>query len=668
MNKTIISTILAGGVVGALSVAAQVPAERVNPTSPYAKSNVQAQLRLNVEKDTDAVHFIRDSTDNNVITKPYVIKYADPFEVRSYIQNLVQSRQVTQNNTDADVIKYNDGYSVLLISAEENRFGPQPNGQGIDEIVAALDKPSFIASSGSSRYFYFPKYRNANELKTLLTNVGINYAGDSTELQYGKDSIVVDSGLNALMVFSPAYSKKNVDEMLRFYDNPVVQATVNYTVYEIDTENDGKIGNDYQSWKNGDGVDLFSAGGRYTNNWAKTAAGGINTTSGWNKTQYFNFNPKWSSRYFDLLVSSGQAKVVTSGEVVIRNNTTAVINKATGLFYDRYTPLPTTSFDQTLSVTSSSGKTIRSGWVDPTAAGTTEYYFTATDSGGNAVTVAGVNFAGSLAVAKIQPTGVANPWFSFAVSGGTLIKNGENIGTQADLTSFKLYKRTAVKNPDTGDITTYAWTEVNSYSSDVNLARGNAINTLPSNAFGFSLELTPKVFRKAAILTVKAGNSSLIGWKSDGTPRISNNSVVDAEVDLSNNGTRFVIGGLEKSQVVRSVSGVPYLRSVPGLGWLFSSESESTKQSQLVIVAESRIAAFDQPLRSNIAASARRLDAELKGSGKSLPWGYGQKGLDKEEPVVSGPALGRNKSVEARAASKAAKTAPLAQPTLAATK
>ncbi len=657
MNKKIISTILAGGVAGALSVSAQVPAERVNPSAPYSKTNVQAQLRLNVDKDTETVHFIRDSIDNNVVTKPYILKHADPFEVRSYIQNLVQSRQVSQNNTDADIIKYNDGYSVLLVSAEENRFGPQPNGQGLDEIIAALDKPKFIASSGSSRYFYFPQYRNANELKALLNNVGANRAGDTTELQYGKDVIVTDSGLNALMIFTPQYSKKNVSEMLKFYDNPVVQATVKYTVYEIDAENDGKIGNDYQSWKNGDGLDLLSVGGRYTDNWANTAGGGVNTTSGWNKTQFFNFNPKWSSRYFDFLVSSGHAQVVTSGEIVVRNNKTAVINKSTGLFYDQYTPIAAKTFDQTLAVTSSSGKTIRSGWVDPAAAGTAEYYFSAADSGGNAVTVSGTSFAGSLAVAKIQPNGSGNPWYSFSIEGGTLIKNGNDIGTQADITSFKLFKRNPIKSTNDGSITAYTWNEVTSYANDIVIEKGNAVNTVASNAFGFNLELTPKIFQKAAILEVKANNSSLLGWKSDGTPRVSKNNEVDAEVMLSTNGTRFVIGGLEKRQVVRSVSGVPYLREIPGLGWLFSTESESTKRSSLVIVADVRLSEFDEPLKETIAESARQLDAELKNSGKSIKWGYGQKGIDSESESNSKAPVGQKKITPPTVAAKSTATA-----------
>ena len=105
--------------------------------------------------------------------------------------------------------------------------------------------------------------------------------------------------------------------MLQYYDQPILQAEIKFTVYEIYAENDGKIGADFQSWKNNDGADLLSAGGRYRSNWASTWAGGIEQ-NGSNKTQFFNFNPKWNSKYLDFLVSKGKAKVKNSGNVLVK--------------------------------------------------------------------------------------------------------------------------------------------------------------------------------------------------------------------------------------------------------------------------------------------------------------------------------------------------------------
>ncbi len=50
-------------------------------------------------------------------------------------------------------------------------------------------------------------------------------------------------------------------------------------------------------------------------------------------------------------------------------------------------------------------------------------------------------------------------------------------------------------------------------------------------------------------------------------------------------GGEFVIGGLNRKEVVKSRSGIPFLADIPYLGYLFSSESSSVKHSRLVVAA-----------------------------------------------------------------------------------
>ena len=85
---------------------------------------------------------------------------------------------------------------------------------------------------------------------------------------------------------------------------------------------------------------------------------------------------------------------------------------------------------------------------------------------------------------------------------------------------------------------------------------------------------------------ITLNNSSLLGFESNGTPRISANSVVTQEVSLPHGKNSFVIGGLKKQEVVKSATGVPFLMDIPYLGYLFSSVSTSTKFSELVLVAQ----------------------------------------------------------------------------------
>ena len=63
-------------------------------TGGYAPSNVQAQLKINVADGTKEVKVIRDNADPFVITKPYMLKNADPYAVRSYLEAAVGAKSV----------------------------------------------------------------------------------------------------------------------------------------------------------------------------------------------------------------------------------------------------------------------------------------------------------------------------------------------------------------------------------------------------------------------------------------------------------------------------------------------------------------------------------------------------------------------------------------------
>lgn len=101
--------------------------------------------------------------------------------------------------------------------------------------------------------------------------------------------------------------------------------------------------------------------------------------------------------------------------------------------------------------------------------------------------------------------------------------------------------------------------------------------------FGFRMELLPEVYGESTIVRVAMENTNLLGFHSDGTPRTSRTEL-ETTLQVNNKGSIFYIGGLEKSDLVRSVSKVPFLGDIPGLGWLFSGESETVKKSRIVAV------------------------------------------------------------------------------------
>jgi type II secretory pathway component GspD/PulD (secretin) len=565
------------------------------PSPPYADSQVQAHLRVNLENNINNVNFIRDNNDPEVLTKVYILKHADPYELRAYIRAAVQSRRVHDSRTVVECIKYNDGTGMLIVSAENYRFTDHANGVGIDTLISSLDQPAITASSGQPKYLYFPANVSAKDLDVMIRRVGANLTttlAEDYELQEGKDKVVYDNELNCLFFNSALYSRKHIENMLKKYDVPNPEVHVKFTIYEIYAENDARIGADFQAWKNNDGLDLLSVGGRFRDNWTSTNAGGMRANEGSSNTQVFNFNPKWNSRYLDFLASKGHAGIVTSGEVAVKNGKTANIARQTKIFFNEVTETAPDKLE------------LHYNTVAAVAAGTTVGY----DTANTAIVLNG----SSAMVAAVKATLTDTRYYlSTKDSAAYFTKNGVNIGQEAEAAG--------VSSLFAAD----KWIKTN----DMTLYKGPQIKTKPSNAFGFNMTITPAIASEATTLEVTLNNTSLTGWQSSGDPRFSA-STVNTKVMIGNANSSFIIGGLEKRETVRSVGGVPILKDLPLLGYLFSTESESTKRSQLVLVAECNLNRPDTPVPALFTGEVAKLSGAMDKAGNSNSFGFDQWLLD----------------------------------------
>ena len=519
-------------------------------TEGYDGTRVEAQLIVQLKDGAQAVHFIRDNNDPRVITRTYLIKHVDLYNFRDYLRQMVQSKRVgntalvqqyptnTQNsitvngnavtqgvtstvtspvlnpansqpgyqpvvqlgsNTAVECLKFADGTGLLIVSAEDYRFKDQPNGMGIDTLVKMLDNPDLgEISYGNAFFIYMPKFVPARNLQPLIENVGMNIS-DVTELWQGQDLVAYDPDLNWLIFDVENYSCSNIAKMLAQYDVPIPQVRIKITVYEIDSENDDKLGIDFQSWKNNQGADLFSAGGRYSNNWsALYTAGALNRSAGSERSSFYNFNPKWNSRYIDFLTAKGKAQVMLTGELSVRNSCTAKLERVSHIFY----------MDDSQAVPNSTAETV----------------FPNTGTGAYELLQ---NIIGS-------------------ARGETITEN-----------------------------------------DPIRVGKGNQQLSALSQSFGFTMAISDlSVGLQESRFTVTLNNSSLLGFQSNGAPRISPGSEVVQNVSLPHGVGEFVIGGLKKQSQVTSRSGIPFLMDIPYLGYLFSSESKSIKHTELIVVGQ----------------------------------------------------------------------------------
>ena len=470
-----------------------IPRDKNNaPTASYMDSQVQAQLRVDLDRDTDAVHFIRDNNDPRVITKTYLLKHAHPYAVRSLLRDAITTKRVDASYTGVETILFEDGTALLFVSAEEYRFKDHENGMGIDSLVARLDQPGMLNSSGQPKFVYFPANVPAATLMPMIEKVGMNVKDDEAELIGGKDKVKLDPDLNCLFFNTASYSRKNIEEMLRKYDVPLPEIKIKLNVYELYSENDDKLGVDFQAWKNNEGTDFFSVGGRFRDNWAATYGGTMARPQGSERTSFYNFNPKWNTRYLDFLTSKGKAKIAYSGEVTVRQNTTSTLSRTTQIFYTD-TTVPPDDTQETI-----------------------------------------------------------DNWFTRPLDNTLQALGRESPG------------------------------------NDIRIGKDNQQNvTRAPQSFGFTMTVKAgSIAPEAAILQISLDNSSLIGYQSSGAPRIQKGNTIRNSVMISTKRNEFVIGGLEKREVVRGSTGVPYLKDIPGLGYLFQVESESTRKSQLVVAAQ----------------------------------------------------------------------------------
>ncbi len=542
MKRINLISIVAAGIACLLNLnlrAADLPGvprdSNFNNTGGYDATRIVARLNVNVDPETKVVHFIRDNNDPRVVTKTYLLRHVDPYEFRDYLRQMVQTKRVGNSmlqqqypsntaaspflatessaelgpanaqpgytppvqlgsNTAVECLKYADGTGLLIVSAEEYRFSDNENGIGIDTLVATLDDPALGALNyGYQMYIYMPKFVPARNLMPLVENVGMNI-NDASEVWQGMDLVAYDPDLNWLIFDVCNYSCDNIAHMLAKFDVPVPQVRLKIKVYELDTENDDRIGIDFQGWKNNEGADFFSVGGRYRNNWSSVYSGGVGPVSayGSERTSYFNFNPKWNTRYIDFLESRGKAKVLHTGELCIRN-------AAEGATFARTTQLL---------------------YSDDSAA---------------------------VSKAQAAPDMGVGP--------------------------YELLSQVINKVFDKGD--------------PLPVGKGEAQEIKAFTGFGFTMTVNNvSVNLEETRFDVTLSNTSLLGFQSNGAPRVSNGGVVKQVVSLPHGKDTFVIGGLTKQEEVESRTGVPWLMDIPVLGYLFSSVSNSVKHTELVVMAQ----------------------------------------------------------------------------------
>ncbi len=124
---------------------------------------------------------------------------------------------------------------------------------------------------------------------------------------------------------------------------------------------------------------------------------------------------------------------------------------------------------------------------------------------------------------------------------------------------------------------------------------------------GLSLSVTPTVVGDDQVkLTIAVNNSEPdLSAAVDGIPGIVSNST-NTEI-IVQNGKTASVAGLIKNQFSESESGVPFLRKIPLIGWLFTSNSKADRDKELMVFITPKIIERNhQELNSDMEAIKKR--------------------------------------------------------------
>ncbi len=144
-------------------------------------------------------------------------------------------------------------------------------------------------------------------------------------------------------------------------------------------------------------------------------------------------------------------------------------------------------------------------------------------------------------------------------------------------------------------------------------ATGNApaLATFQNISADLTLTVTPQVTNDGAISMQIALVKSSFGVRpsADAPPNMNRRNITTNV--LVDNGSTVVIGGLYQTDTLDTISGIPYLKDLPLLGWLFRTpKSNVTTKNELIIFMTPRIINQEQAGMSDRQATNTGIDSK----------------------------------------------------------
>ncbi|MCX7014821.1 MAG: hypothetical protein NTW86_20110 [Candidatus Sumerlaeota bacterium] len=560
------------------------------------------EQRLEIKPTDGTIRVIRSDQKNLIqeyVQKVIPVKNVDTIEILPAIKTVCQ-----KEGGDAETIRDYTKHKYAIQVVVPARMLP-----ALEKAIAALDvewASSF--NDGSADLYYKAKYRDVELVDRIAAAFGTGF-----ERTVGYSTI--DGTNNAVLRQDEQYWIDRYLTGAKLADIPEHMINLEGAIYELNMNNDLKLGLDYIAWKNGPGRNLFDflLAGQHNHEDFKNASSVYNpglTNVGLftgrdipievvadailddlgiggdpfsdnrrhyeqeGNQEYYAANFLMTAAYFDFLQSKGKAKVLgrpsittRSGSVGTWSSVDQILAFEAGEIIDPNQPM----VDSNIT-------------TNPGFEGTTPDLIR--DQMGNFI------FGD---IGEIIPS----------------IQNGDPI---------KLYD-----SRHWGDLALW-----NGYG-DTNVSP-RVLRYKNSGQTGVFLSILPMIGTETTELTVDYASSDLNGYTPQGTP-IVNTRTYATTVRVAD-GQPFVVGGLARTEKAKTKQGAPWLSALPVLGYLFGQEANVDRQDTIVMVLTPNIYTGAQS-DMEMPAEAKTIIAQAKGEAEVAlpknPFGFDQWLLDKEK-------------------------------------
>ncbi len=244
---------------------------------------------------------------NDYVTRVFELKNARCMEMLPYVRTVV-----TREGGTAATMKYTDPQT----KKERNWIQvvcPRFQLAGIEELIKAYDLPGMISSPGDTRFFYRMQHRAAADVNAILTQSELSPDGRSA----------VDVATNTIYFRDSASDFGRGLAVVKFMDVPVPQVELEVEIFELDKNEEARLGLYWDAWKNALG------GG------AVTYANDFGLAEGYEAV--FGIGATTAAQFLHYLVERGAARVVTRTRVSVQNAETATISSLQRIPYQAYT-------------------------------------------------------------------------------------------------------------------------------------------------------------------------------------------------------------------------------------------------------------------------------------------------------------------------------------------